>query len=185
MIFYIFFLFLALDYHGTSSDFNVLLFFPFYFIASTVTALFFFRSFDLFEENVFRHHLLLLWYFPCSLHHLSLFRCVPYHFDAMFILRCFHFSFSAILIWSIDLWVMLSFNSISELIIFPNVVNNWFIMLFFDSNSFCKFSFLLYLVYCFSVNFSHLDLKVLNSLSNVFLLLWWRFYHMLFLKLWP
>ena len=79
---------------------------------------------------------------------------------------------------------MLFFYSNSELVRLLSDFKSWSIILYFVFNSFCKWSIcLLCLTDDVRTSSSNLDLKIVNSLSNISLMLLCRFFTMFSLKL--
>ena len=113
--------FLHFVYHGTSCDFNVLLFFPIYFITFTFLLWFFLLNWSAWSKvfSARSFNALILSVF-CLSNFLISMRQIS--FWCNFDLESFHFPSSYINLMDCP-WVMLSFNSISELIRFPNVFN--------------------------------------------------------------
>ena len=96
--------------------------------------------------------------------------------------RCIDYFFSSSFVWSSNLCMMLFFDSNWELFRLLSDFKSWSISLVF--NSFCMWSiFLLYLTNDVCTTSSHLDLKMVNSLSNISLMLFRRFCRMFSLKL--
>ena len=98
--------------------------------------------------------------------------------------RCSNFFFSSSFVWSSNLCIMLFFDSNSELVRLLSDFKNWSFILPFVFNSFYKWSiFLLCLTDDVCTSSSHLDLEMVNSLSNISLMLFRRFCRMFPLKL--